>query len=420
MAMSINNIQMYSRLFTNPLTPSESSGYTNKIFGAGVNALYGNKVNSLAKSELAGYLKSFASNAGAVTTSAAKLNTSNKENVFNERSVTSSEKGVATATAAAGAEMKTYKVKVDNVAKSQQNKGSSLDAAAVNTVGEGKKTFTVEANGKKTDFSIDVKAGYTNRDVMRLASEAINKGNAGVKSRVVEEGNGKISMELTGDKTGSENTFKISDKEGNLISTTGMDKETTKAADANYSVNDKKFTAASNDIQLDNKKVNITIKDVGETNLTVGQDNKKILKAAEDLASSYNSTMAFLKDNSISSGTARLTKEMGNAVKFKKASLESIGMNVSNDGQMSVDTKKFEAAMKDNPDRVKNVLSGSDGLSTRLEKISSQATAKPIASFTDLIASSDNNTLNQLQLKPMDQLAMQKYAMQGLLFDSLT
>ena len=87
---------------------------------------------------------------------------------------------------------------------------------------------------------------------------------------------------------------------------------------------------------------------------------------------------------------------------------------------MSIDTKKFEAAMKNNPDRVKSVLSGSDGLSTRLEKISAQATSKPIANFNDLIVSNDNNTLNQLQIKPMDQLAMQKYAMQGILFDSLT
>lgn len=418
MAMSINNVQMYSKLFSNPLTPSESTGYASKIFGAGVTSLYGTKVNNMAKSELASYLKSFASNASTVSSAASKLNASNKSNVLNERAATTSDKEVATATAAAGAEMKTYNVKVDNVAKSQQNKGGTFDAAAVNSTGEGKKTFTVEANGKKTDISIDVKAGYTNRDVMRLASEAINKGNTGVKSRLVEEGNGKVSLELNGEKTGSENTFKITDKEGDLAEKTGINKTTTAAADANYSVDGKKMTSSTNEVKLD-KKVTTTLKGAGEASITVGQDTKKASKAAEDLAASYNSTMAFLKDNNISSGTNRLAKEMGNAVKFKKSALESIGMKVDSEGKLSVDTKKFEAAMKSTPDRVKSVLTGADGLSSRLEKISSQATAKPIANFSDL-ANNENSVASQLKLKPMDRLAIQRYSQQGALFDSMS
>ena len=420
MAMSINNIQMYSKLFSNPLSASESTGYASKIYGAGVASLYGNKINTMAKSELASYLKSFASNSSAVSSAASKLNAASKSNVLNSRAATTSDKEVATATAAAGAEMKTYNVKVDNIAKSQQNKGGVFDAAAVNATGEGKKTFTIESAGKKTDLTIDVKAGYTNRDVMRLASEAINKSNTGVKSRVVEEGNGKISLELNGEKTGGENTFKISDKEGNLASKVGIDKTTTAATDANYSVDGKKATSSTNEIQMGNKKVTTTLKGAGEANITVGQDTKKISKAAEDLAASYNSTMTFLKDNNISSGTNRLAKEMGNAVKFKKSSLESIGMNVGSDGKLSVDTKKFEAAMKSNPDRVKNVLTGADGLSSRLEKISSQATAKPIANLSDLANNSENDIIKQLKLKPMDQVAIQRYSQQGLLFDSMS
>ena len=418
MAMSINNIQMYSQLFTNPLSASESSGYMNKVFGAGVNALYGKKVDALAKNELSSYLKSFATNASSVTSAAAKVNGANKDNVFNERSSAVSEKAVAAATASAGAEMKTYNVKVENTAKAQQNKSNTMDAAAVNNLGAGKKTFTVEYGGKKTDISIDVKANYTNRDVMRLASEELNKSNAGVKSKVVEEGNGKISLDISGNSTGKDNTFKISDKEGNLISGNGLEKTATEAQDAKYSVDGKELTSNKNEIQLDNKKVNITLKDTGETKVTVGQDAKKITKAAEDLAASYNATMDFLKNNNVSPNTARLTQEMGNAVKFKRNALEGIGMTIDKEGRLSVDAKKLEAAMKSNPDRVKNVLSGSEGIGSRLEKISAQATAKPIVNFSDLV--NNNSAANQLKLKPMDRMMVQKYSQQGLLFDSTT
>lgn len=419
MSISINNYRMYQQLLSNPLSTSESTASSNAIFNASINALYTGKINSIAKGELSSYLQSFSTQAGTLKTASAKLNFSSKDTVFNLRVPTVGNKDIVAATASAGAEIKNYSVKVESIAKNQINKGEIKDAAAINTFGAGKKSFTIEAGGKKTDVSIEVKSYYTNRDVMRLASDAINKSGAGVKSRIVEEGNGKISFEIAGNKTGVSNNFNISDKEGTLSADLKVTQATQESSNAKFKVDDKEMTSETNEIKLDNDKVTVTLRGVGETNVKITQDNKKTTAAAEALAASYNSTMDYLKQNNISSGTSKLTKELENTVKFKRVALEGIGFNVDAAGKLSIDSKKFEDALKNNPDRVRTVLSGNDGFANKLDKIATQAIKNPVVNFMDL--TKKEKDINQADTKEaIRQLALNSINQQGILFDSIT
>ncbi len=419
MSISINNYRMFQQLLTNPLSPSESTASSNAIFNASINALYGRKINNIARNELTSYLQSFSAQAGSLKTSSNLLNVSNKDSAFSTRTATVGNKEVIAATAKTGAEIKNYSIKVDSVAKKQVNKGESKEAAAINTSGSGTKTFTIEAAGKKTNISIEVKSYYTNRDVMRLASDAINKSGAGVNSRIIEDGSGKISFEIAGNKTGASNKFSVSDKEGTLAADLNVIQATQESSNSKFKIDDKEMSSETNEIKIDNDRVSIVLRSVGETTINVSQDNKKVTDAAETLASSYNNTMDYLKQNNISSGTAKLTKELENVVRFKQSSLESIGFKTGSDGKLSVDSKKFESSLKESPDRVKNVLSGADGFANKLDKIATQAISKPIVNFMDLTKKEkDQKQADSKEI--VRQLSLNNISQQGILFDSLT
>ena len=239
---STSNVPM-----VNSINQVAKSGYSN----TGISSSTANSMNRLT-SALA--LKTDAED---LTNSAKKITDSTNSGTFAQKSASSEDSTKVTATAENGAYNTVYQIKVDQIATAQVNTGGAVDKNQISSIQAGTNTITIAAAGKSKDISFSVTAGDSNEAVLNKMAKAINDSQAGVKAVVVKNSsNNNIKLQLTLDKTGTNNIFSITDKTGNAVASTGIDNISSKAVDAKYEINNVSYTSNSNDGNLYSKEFN--------------------------------------------------------------------------------------------------------------------------------------------------------------------
>lgn len=418
MINSITRYNIYSVLFKNPLAPTERAPEFNALYGAGVTALYARKFDALARKDVSTYLQSFNNTMTDLKNVSSKLISNTNDSVFNTRSAQSSDKNIVTATAAPNAEKKEYTIKVDNLALSQVNQSVSIDSRTTGGFSTGFHAFKIESGTKSASIYLDVKSYQTNKEVLQDASAKINASGLGLTS-TVEEKDGQSFLKLTS-ATGTSNAFTLTDTTGSFVSRTQLGIVAQTAKDAKYSVDDKQYTSASNEIKLDNNKVSVTLKGVDQSKVMVGDDTETVMATVKGFAENFNKTLDFLNTHRGNVNVTRLENDLLNSVKFRKYDMEEIGIEVDSDGSLSVDEAKLQSAMKTDMQKVKSTLGSYSGLAVKVNHEASEALARPMLSYADYPAynqsiSSYSNMYNYMNTAQRQYLA--KTLQQGALFD---
>ncbi|MBM7865989.1 flagellar filament capping protein FliD [Heliobacterium gestii] len=295
------------------------------------------------------------------------------ENVFDRRSVDAGGSAAVAGTAAKHAAFAAYNVGVSQVAKAQENTGSAFTATALSGdagFAAGTNKFTITGNGVSRSVAVDVSAGDTAKTVLQKMADAINNAAAGVTAQVVNTTSGgvaKSQLKLTGQKTGTDNAFTITDTVGSLVSASDADNQTTTAQNAQYTVNGAAFTSQSNEVKLDAGKVNLTLKatTVGDVAVKVGYDNGAITDEINGFVKSFNSTSNVLQKNaSLLSST--LSRGMDRYVSDSRNELKDMGITVTSGNQLKVDADKLKSALADNPNRVEETMAGYSGFAYKV------------------------------------------------------
>ena len=91
------------------------------------------------------------------------------------------------------------------------------------------------------------------------------------------------------------------------------------------------------------------------------------LKTVQDFVDNYNSSLEFFQDNSaVSSRVGRMAELFGDT-QYRAQSYAEIGINVGNDGSLSINEEKLAQAIVDNPNRVSSTIGGT-GLADKAEQ----------------------------------------------------
>ena len=240
-------------------------------------------------------------------------------------------------------------VKVKQIATSQQNAGKELSA---NTTFEGKSgvnRFSIEKDGKTTDFSINVSAGDKNKDVQQKMADAVNQAGIGVKATVetdTKTNTSTLKLESTNTGSSQKNTFVVKDATGDLAAKTGINAISQEGRDAVYSVNGgAERTSQSNNINLGNG-VTATLKKASEEEVTVsrGKNIDLAIATAENLVKSYNDLYVEAAQRTNDAKSQKLATKMVNTSKTYFNSLSEIGIGFNGDGKMTIDSKKMNQA----------------------------------------------------------------------------
>lgn len=239
--------------------------------------------------------------------------------------------------------------------------------------------------------------------------DAINKANIGVKASIINDGSAKpYRLILTSEKTGEAMSMRVSGSSPELQALAGYNPETPgangmtetlRATNAALTVNGIAIVSASNTVVDAAQGVTMTLKKTGSTSVSLTQDTDAMKASIQALVTAYNNiqssaktltqfdTKAGTKGALNGDGVLRgiqtslrsvlNTPEGGMPANAPKM-LAAIGVSMQKDGTMATDTKKLDAALKDNLRDVTQLFAGdgkTGGFARRLSDVVDRVTA---------------------------------------------
>jgi flagellar hook-associated protein 2 len=272
-----------------------------------------------------------------------------------------------------GAKAGTYQVDVKQLAQAQQltSKAQSSQTAAIGTGAS--TTIRIElgtASGNsyapRTSTTITVDATNNSLDGIAKAFKA-----AGVDATVVKNGSG-FSLQLNG-QTGAANSLRVSVGGDSALqkllgyspsASSGLTQNVA-AQDAKLTVDGKAVTSASNVVTGAIDGTALSLKTIGASSVTVGQDSGAIAKNVANFASAYNSLVGklnTLRNGDLKSDAAigQVQDQLSQLIKGNPG-LVKAGVTVGTDGLVKVDSKALDAAVAADPAATAELFTDSSG-----------------------------------------------------------
>jgi flagellar hook-associated protein 2 len=348
-----------------------------------------------------------------LSSAAARLVSDSSGSVFNDRTASSSNEKILTASAwdafsaDSGATEATYQIQVQQLAQAQENAGSSLQSKATGLLQSGTYNFEINVNGQNHAFSIDVSGTETNEELLSKVGQAINNANIGISAQVVADTEaGTSQLVLSSDQTGAAAAFTITDTTGDLVNQTGLGTVKTQAQNAAYRVDGKDYTGSSNTVYLDDGAVQADLKATGNVTLTVGPDAQKEQAAVTNLVTALNDYRDYINNNETYIQDSALSP-IQNVMDDLKNQLGALGITQKEDGTLSVDQAKLKTALQQPSLKIKELLGGVDGIASQIESIvSNLSSTSPLTfakeaeqlqtNFEDYIYNSSASMLKQI------------------------
>jgi flagellar hook-associated protein 2 len=313
--------------------------------------------------------------------------------VFESRAVTSSSSSVATVTAADSSDILDFSLDVINLATKQieQSGGFTAEDATIAT-GSGTLELTV---GSET-YSIAYDATTTLKDLKELVNKTAG---VSIDATIVQVTSSDFRLMLSAAQTGTGQTISITDLgdgAGNntldTALTTGISNVQT-AVDASFKFNGLDIVRTSNSVDDLLSGVTIELKDAGTTDVSVKQNRGEIESKINSFVEKYNSALLQLDTDTKSSQeeASRGIFSSDSTIKSMKSSMENIlnsvggglglmqdyGLNIEDDGRLSLDSVKLNEKLDENPENVQAFLAGgtftkSDGSTVKASGIFSE------------------------------------------------
>lgn len=274
-----------------------------------------------------------------------------------------------------------YEILVSQLAKAQ------VTASA--TTAPDRDTTIVAAGGTLTvgGFTVTLSGPVT----LSQLADAINTGSEPpARAAVVQTAPGTFQLVLTGKETGSQNAFTVTN---NLTGGTGISfgANAVEAADAQLTVNNLPVTSASNTLEDVIPGVSVTLFRTTSQPVTVDvtTDTSAIKDRVNKFVTAYNDLVKFTKDQMATTGESSigrdpLLRELRNGLRSTLTSayvnsgplrhLSEVGIELQQDGRLSLNQSRFDAAMANGAADVNAVLSGTGGAFSAITALVEQYT----------------------------------------------
>lgn len=313
---------------------------------------------------------------------------------FNRRAAASSDTTVLTATADSTAQVGSYNIIVDTLAKARSVKSTTSYTSTTNTVDTG--TLTITVGSTSTNITVDA----TNNTLTGLR-DAINNSGAAATASIIN-----VSASSTPDyrlvvqskNTGTANAVTLS-ATGSLIFADGGT-QVQAAADAKFSVNSLEITRSSNTVSDVITGVTLTLLKEGDrdgvlettdpsSKVTVSSDTAGLKSSIQTIVDDYNAVAELINeqleldpetnkqgvlagDPVLRGVLSRLRKELstpgGNETSF--IYLSDIGISFQEDGTLELDDAKLTSALDSDPTAVSKLfLSSQNGIGKRIPDV---------------------------------------------------
>lgn len=324
----------------------------------------------------------------------------NNMDLFNNRTASSSNTALLTASSEKTALSGTYRVQVQQLASSSKVATSALNKDFVSG-SAGALTVKLGANDADA-VTIDIAEGASLVEIRDALNEQLK--DKGVTANLVNNPTtGQSQLILSGKETGLDNDIIVEGTGG----VAGLSVDSTvkavaggagyleKAGNAKFTIDGLELESASNTITNAIPDVSFTLKGTTEANksltVTVGQDEKGIKEQLKKFVDSYNEFTkvsnqltavtkvgngepvvgGLVGDSTVRNLVNGIRSELGNIVGSSSDSirtLASLGITTQKDGTLEIDDKKLDSMLATNFDEVGKFFAGDSGLMTRMDK----------------------------------------------------
>lgn len=335
----------------------------------------------------------------AIASYVTSLKTLTKDGAFNKRTVSitqDTDNPVYKVETKTGASNGQYDISVNQLAAT--SKFSGTFSSSTDSLASSASTLTFEAG--EDSFTVDIKAGDTLESIRKRIN---NHGdNFGVTANIIKMSDGSAKLVLDSGVTGEGNDMSISGT-GDMSSFASSLSQTQAAKDAIITVDGNTLKSDTN--EFDNSIVGLTLtalrvsdtdsSDVTgatlETNqLSISTDSSGITDLVKSFINGYNSLVTTAnglgKRNSVVAGetqsdggalagdsVTRSVVSMMTGILMTPSdkstvfnSIFQMGVEMDNDGVLSLNTEKFNEALSNNFEQVVAIFGGSDGVAGQL------------------------------------------------------
>jgi flagellar hook-associated protein 2 len=317
--------------------------------------------------------------------------------VFESRIASATDDSIANVDVNDGSDIQDFKLEVTHLAtKEIEQSGKFTTRTSVIADGNGKLDLSVGSE----IFTFD----YDSETTLENIKDAINK-DAGdsVNATIVQVADDDFRLLLTAANTGTNQEISIVDKVGageHLFEMLKEDTDTTDgmtnvqiAVDASFKFNGLDITRSSNVVDDLLSGVTITLKDAGNTNISVKQNREYIESKITNFIDKYNSVMYQLNEdtkasqdieergvfsgNSTIKGMKSAMVNILSTIGEGQGKIQDYGIEVDEDGRLSLDAKKLNKKLDDDATSTQSFFVGGtftklDGTTTEMKGIFSE------------------------------------------------
>ena len=238
------------------------------------------------------------------------------------------------------------------------------------------------------EFQFTVGESETNRDVQERLVRLINNSGIGIKADIAEsEGRTalRLTSEATGLNSGKSQLFTVSDnktsKRTGTVDYFGLDYTSRQASNARFSVNGEERSSASNHFTLGKLfevRLHSTTEEGSPVRIGLKTDVESLADNVSHLVGGYNDFVkAAASYIETQTKSRQLVNEMRGIVGVYGSALESIGINLSEDGTLNLNRDVLHQAALQSDD-ITETFGSLKNLSGNLIRKSSQVALNPM------------------------------------------
>ncbi len=316
---------------------------------------------------------------------------------FDAKTVSSSDSSIVSASAGSTADSGNYQLTVKQLAKAQTSATTTFSSASNSVLSEGSSITITQG-----DQSLEIDITGDTRSLNGLKN-AINSSDLDLTASVINQGS-SYYLQISSNSTGTDNGFTVSD--------TGVGSAITSrqaAQDAQFYLNtdpvahpDDYITRQSNSITDVIEGVTLQLKKVDSSavDLAVATDTAGIADSVDNFIEQFNAAINYLNEQftydeaeeraGVLSGESTARKAQSDLLGIissrvagltetdKYKTLSTIGIDMANDGTLSVDSSRLTKALEDDLDNVIRLFKN-QGVSSNSEISYSGKTAATVA-----------------------------------------
>lgn len=264
-----------------------------------------------------------------------------------------------------------FQIEVKQLSSPQENKGNFLKNDSLSFT-PGTYTFDLNTNNSSYEFQYTVKKAETNLDVLKKIAGLVNRSNLGI-SATIRHGSGDeeavdtsaliLTSRQSGRTDAEKHLFEIAPGTNNdsihAMDLLGIDHISKEAENSVFTFNGEIFSSLTNSFTI-NDTFELSLNKVSEEGNAAEISFKTDVDAVADnimsLINAFNGILTIAENTSseATGDTNKLLTEMSSISRSRRESLGDIGLVVANNGTISIDKEKLEAAIQ--PERAETTF----------------------------------------------------------------